>query len=61
VQNDPQTNADSNALFASGTWIIVAPDGSHMTTDGTFGQPRTNPKPRVYATGSTVVRVTQAD
>lgn len=29
-QNDPQRNADTNALFASGTWIIVAPPSTTL-------------------------------
>lgn len=47
VQNDPQSNADSNALFASGTWIIVAPGGSPIGPDGSFTTPQATPKARL--------------
>lgn len=47
AQNDPQWNADSNALFASGTWIIVAPGGSPIGADGSFTTPQATPKARL--------------
>ena len=47
VPNDPQSNADSNALFASGTWIIVAPGGSPIGPDGSFTKPQATPKARL--------------
>lgn len=47
AQNDPQLNADSNALFASGTWIIVAPGGSPIGPDGSFRTPQATPKARL--------------
>lgn len=46
-QNDPQRNADTNALFASGTWIIVAPGGSPIGPDGSFTTPQATPKARL--------------
>lgn len=47
AQNDPQINADSNALFVSGTWIIVAPGGSPIGPDGSFTTPQATPKARL--------------
>lgn len=47
AQNDPQWNADTNALFVSGTWIIVAPGGSPIGPDGSFTTPQATPKARL--------------
>jgi hypothetical protein len=46
AQNDPQANADSNALFATGTWIMLAPGGSPIGPDGSFTTPNELPKVR---------------
>jgi len=40
---DPIFNADSNALFAVGTWIIIK-TGLGIGTDGSFSKPSGNPK-----------------
>ncbi|KAF1828488.1 hypothetical protein BDW02DRAFT_635139 [Decorospora gaudefroyi] len=45
VLNDPMKNADSNALFAVGAWII-SQTGVAINRDGTFTNPQTNPKTR---------------
>lgn len=45
VLNDPMKNADSNALFAVGAWII-SQTGVAINQDGTFTNPQTNPKAR---------------
>ncbi|OAK99902.1 hypothetical protein IQ06DRAFT_348414 [Phaeosphaeriaceae sp. SRC1lsM3a] len=43
---DPHKNADSNSLFALGTWII-AKGGGPINEDGTFGAPRSTPKAKL--------------
>ncbi|KAI4949074.1 hypothetical protein J4E91_005537 [Alternaria rosae] len=51
LERDPIFNADSNALFAVGTWIIIN-TGSGIGTDGSFTKPSGNPKavkPRMRA------------
>jgi hypothetical protein len=45
IPNDPMKNADSNALFAVGAWII-SQTGVGIGQDGTFTKPQTNPKAR---------------
>jgi len=44
---DPLRNADSNSLFALGTWIIVQHDGGPIGEDGTFNKPQATPKARI--------------
>ncbi|KAH7348139.1 hypothetical protein BKA66DRAFT_447432 [Pyrenochaeta sp. MPI-SDFR-AT-0127] len=44
---DPLRNADSNSLFAVGTWIIVRPGGGPIGADGTFNKPQATPKARI--------------
>ncbi|KAF2687476.1 hypothetical protein K458DRAFT_386292 [Lentithecium fluviatile CBS 122367] len=45
--NNPQMNADSKALFVTGTWIIVAPGGSTIGADGSFSTPIVPPKAKL--------------
>ncbi|KAF1846476.1 uncharacterized protein K460DRAFT_406679 [Cucurbitaria berberidis CBS 394.84] len=47
AQFDPLQNADSNSLFAVGTWLIVQPDGGPINPDGTFRKPQTTPKAKI--------------
>jgi hypothetical protein len=47
ARSDPIRNADSNALFAVGAWLMVQPGAAPIGVDGSFTKPQATPKAKI--------------